>query len=136
MIKYNLTVMMIQEIKIIDNRMHKIKSSTGNILHLYNSGHEPKTVNRPVVIMMAHCSITFQPISNRISMTTTTKNNGTSNMVSEYARILEKAIRNPEQTRKFYDLPFSVKKKTKKREAAIIFVKFCKLLWINLHMVS
>lgn len=31
--------MMIQETKIIDNRMHKIKSSAGKILHLYNSGH-------------------------------------------------------------------------------------------------
>ena len=31
--------MMIQETKIIDSRMHKIKSSAGKILHLYNSGH-------------------------------------------------------------------------------------------------
>ena len=38
-IKYNLTVKMIQETKICDNLMHKIKSQTEMILHLYNSGH-------------------------------------------------------------------------------------------------
>ena len=99
-----------------------------------------KTVNRTAVIVMPDCSITFQPISNRISMITTiTKNNSTSKMVSWYAplaRILKKTTQDPEQTRKFYNLPSSIIKKTKKRGVIIVLVKFYKFLWINLHMIS
>lgn len=72
--KYNLTVMIIQEAKVIVDGMLKFKCLVGKILHQHNSGNQLKLIYGIMVIVKPNCNVSFQPITHRICMTTTRKN--------------------------------------------------------------
>lgn len=66
------------------------------------------------MMVVPNCNVIFQLISDRTDMIkATSKNKVTCNTIRVYARTLEKTVKDPEQTRKFYDqLSFIINKVT------------------------
>ena len=69
---HQITVMMLQETRITGQGVHKITSSNGTELFLYNSGHQSTSYSGTGFLVTAKAKVTFKPISERISILTTT----------------------------------------------------------------
>lgn len=120
-IHFNLTAMMLQETHIKTTGMFELKSSTGETLHLYNSGNEKKSsAGVGILVRPNNNKITFEPISDRICVIRTKANNITNNIISVYAPTSEITRKNPEETQRFYDTLTSVVNKVTRRQTIII----------------
>ena len=120
-IHLKLTAMMIQETHIKKTGMYILKTSSGEILHLYNSGNENKSAaGVAILIKPTNNQITFRPISDRICAIKTKTGNVTTHLISAYAPTMETTKRQPEETRSFYNTLTSVISKTKRRDCIII----------------
>ena len=119
-IHFGLSAMMIQETHIKGNGIHELKTSSGETLHLYNSGHENKSTAGVAVLVKSNCEVNFDPICERICVIKMKTNDITNNLISAYAPTLDTTKKHPEETQKFYDMLTSVVNKIKRRETIII----------------
>ena len=117
-IHHNLTAMKIQKTKLKGNNIYSIYATTGEELHLYNSGHDKSTCGAGI-IMRKNNIIDFKPISERICKITIEMNDIKCN-ISAYAPTSERTKKDPEETCKFYELLSVVINKTKTKETIIM----------------
>ena len=100
---YSETVMMLQEITITGQGVHKITSSNSTELFLYNSCHQSKSFGGTGFLVTTKAEITFKPISERISILTTTMKKRKYCFISVYAPRNESTVKDPEKMRTFYE---------------------------------
>ena len=98
---YSETVMMLQEIRITGQGVHKITSSNSTELFLYNSCHQSKSFGGTGFLVTTKAEITFKPISERISILTTNKKRNYC-FISVYDPTNEFTVKDSEKTRTFY----------------------------------
>ena len=112
--------MMLQETR-TGRGVHKITSSNGIELFLYNSGHQSTSYGGTGFLVTTKAEVTFKPIPERISILTTTikkkkycfisvytpKNESTvyapTNESTVYASTNESTVKDPEKTRTFHE---------------------------------
>ena len=95
--------MMLQETRITGQGVHKITSSNGNELFLYNSGHQSASYGGTGFLVTAKAEVIFKPISERISILTITMKKRKYCLISVYAPTNESTVKDPEKTRTFYE---------------------------------
>ena len=95
---HHITVMMVRETRITGQRVHKITSSNGIKLFLYNSGHQSTSFGGTGFLVTIKAEVTFKPISERISILTITMKKRTYCFISVYAPTNESTVKDPEKT--------------------------------------
>ena len=100
---HQITVMMLQEARITGQGVHKITSSNGTELLLYNSGHQSTSHGGAGSPVTSKTEITFKPISEGISILTTTMKKMKYCFISVYAPTSESTVKDSEKTRTFYE---------------------------------
>ena len=97
--------------------LHEFTSSGGKKVCLYNSGNGAKSIQRVGIIIVENTNVTFNPVSERICIiTTNTSENIKCHLVSAYAPTIENTIRNPDETRIFYEQLWSLIKSIKQKD--------------------
>ena len=100
---HQITVMILQESRITGQGVHKITLSNDIELFLYNSGHQSTSYGRTAFLVTTKAEITFKPISERISILTTTIKKRKYCFISVYAPTNESTVKDSEKTRTFYE---------------------------------
>ena len=95
--------MMLQETRITGQGVHKITSSNGTKLFLYNSGHQSTSYSGTGFLVTTKAEIIFKLISERISILATTMKKRKYCFISVYAPTNESTVKDPEKTRTFYE---------------------------------
>ena len=114
---------MIQETHIKETGLHELTSSDGKKVCLYNSGNGAKSIQGVGIITTENTNVTFNPVSERICIiTTNTSENIKCHLISAYAPTLENTVRNPDETRIFYEQLSSLINSIKQRDALIIII--------------
>ena len=98
---HQITVMMLQETRITGQGVHKITSSNGTELFLYNSGHQSTSYGITGFLVTTKAEVTFKPISERISILTTTMKKRKYCFISVYAPTNESIVKDPEKRKLF-----------------------------------
>ena len=95
-IQHNLSIMMVQETRIKGNQIINLTSSDNQILYLYNSGNESKSIHGTGIIVRPNVNIKYKPISDRICMISMQDDKKiTCNFISAYTPTLDKTTKNP-----------------------------------------
>ena len=111
---------MIQETHIKETGLHELTSSDGKKVCLYNSGNGAKSIQIAEIITTENTKVTFNLVSERICIiTTNTSENIRCHLISAYAPTLENTVRNPDETRIFYEHLSSLINSIKQRDALI-----------------
>ena len=121
--------MCIQETRIKGYGVHNLQSSNGNNYLLYYSGHKTKSINGVRIIVAANRNINFEPISDRICVTTRKINNTHKLIIiSAYAPTLETSEKN-HVCDNFYNELGSIISRVKSRDKwhVILTLKLVKL---------
>ena len=100
---HQITVMMLQASRTTGQGVHKITSSNGTILFLYNSGLQSTSHGGTGFLVTIKAEVTFKPISERISILTTTIKKRKYCFTSVYAPTNESTVKDPEKTQTFYE---------------------------------
>ena len=95
--------MILQESRATGQGVHKITLSNGTELFLYNSGHQSTSYGRTAFLVTTKAEITFKPISERISILTTTIKKRKYCFISVYAPTNESTVKDSEKARTFYE---------------------------------
>ena len=112
---------MVQETRIEETGLQEFTSSNRKKISLYNSGNGAKSIRGVGIITTENTNVTFNPISKRICIITkNTSENIKCHLISAYAPALENAVRNPDETRIFYQQLSSLTNSFKQRDALII----------------
>ena len=98
---HQITVMMLQETRITGQGVHKITSSNGTELFLYNSGHQSTSYDITGFLVTTKAEVTFKPISERISILTTTMKKRKYCFISVYTPTNESTVKDLQITRTF-----------------------------------
>ena len=88
---------MLQETRITSQGVHKITSLNGTELFLYNSSHQSTLYGRTGFLITTKAEVTFKPISERISILTTTMKKRKYRFVSVYAPTNKSTVKDPEK---------------------------------------
>ena len=111
---------MVQETGIKETGLHEFTSSDGKKICLQNSSHGAKSIRGVGIITTENTNVTFNPVSERICIiTTNTRENVKSHFISAYAPILEKTVRNPDETCIFHEQILSLINSIKQRDALL-----------------
>ena len=119
-LKYNMKALMIQETHMQGNGLIDIKSTEGNTVRLYYSGHNKKSTQGVGIMVHPNTKCEFLPVSSRIMMLTIKNEEVVTNLISAYAPTNGKTIDNPEKTAQFYNKLSSIINKTRQKAALII----------------
>ena len=95
---HQITLMMLQETRITGQGLHRITSSNGTELFLYNSGHQSTSHGGTGFLVTTKAEIIFKPISQRNSILTTTMKRRKYCFMSVYAPTNESTVKDPEKT--------------------------------------
>ena len=100
-VKCNLVAMIIQETHIKSNGIHEMKSTDyKTTLHLYNSGHESKSIRGVGILIRSNSKVIFTPICDRICiMTIKNYSNVTCHIISAYAPTMENTVKKPRRNK-------------------------------------
>ena len=98
---HQITIMMLQETRITGQGVHKITSSNGTELFLYNSGHRSTSYDITGFLVATKAEVTFKPISERISILTTTMKKRKYCFISVYTPTNESTVKDLQITRTF-----------------------------------
>ena len=93
----------LQETRITGQGVHKITSSNGSELFLYNSGHQSTSYSRTGFLVTTKAEIAFKTISERISILATTMKKKKYCFISVYVPTNESIVKYPEKTSTFYE---------------------------------
>ena len=119
--KFRLAAIMVQETCIKKTALHIFSSSDGKKIYLYNSGNGAKSIRGAGIITTENTNVTFNPVSERICMIRiNTSANVKSHLISAYTPTLENTVRNPEDTRIFYEQLSSLINSIKQSDVLII----------------
>ena len=111
---------MVQETRIKETGLHELTSSDGKKVCLYNSGNGAKSIQIAEIITTENTKVTFNLVSERICIiTTNTSENIRCHLICAYAPTLENTVRNPDETRIFYEHLSSLINSIKQRDALI-----------------
>ena len=114
--KFRLAAIMVQETPIKETGLQEFTLSDEKKVCLYNSGN-----GGVGIIITENTNVTFSPVSERICMiTANTSENIKCHLISAYAPTLENTVRNPDETRIFYEQLLSLINSMKQRDALII----------------
>ena len=106
-IHHSITVMMLQETRIIGQGVHEIKPSDGENFLLYNSGHPNRSYGGTAFLLaketVTRSKVSFQPISERISTLKMIANKKKYCFISVYAPTNDSTVKDPDKTRTFYE---------------------------------
>ena len=101
--------------------LHIFSSSDGKKIYLYNSGNRAKSIRGAGIITTENTNVTFNPVSERICIITiNTSENVKSHLISAYAPTLENTVRNPDDTRIFYEQLSSLINSIKQSDVIVI----------------
>ena len=107
--------------RIKETGTHEFTSSDVKKVCLQNSGNGAKSIRGVGIITTENTNVTFNPVSERICIiTTNTSENIKCHLISAYAPTLENTVRNPDETRIFYEQLLSLKNSIKQRDVLII----------------
>ena len=88
---------------------------------LYNSGNGVKSIRGVGIITTENTNVTFNAVSERICIiSTNTNENIKCHLISAYAPTLENIVKNPDETRIFYEQLSSLMNSIKQRDTLII----------------
>ena len=93
---HQIIIMMLQETRITGQGVHKVTLSNGT-----NSGHQSTSYGGTGFLVTAKAEVTFKPISERISILTTTMKKRKYCFISVYAPTNESIVKDPEKRKLF-----------------------------------
>ena len=95
--------MMLQETRITGQGAHKITSSNVTELILYSSGHQSTSYDGTGFLVTTKAEVSFKPISERMSILTTTMQKRKCYFISVCAPTNESTVKDSEEARTFYE---------------------------------
>ena len=115
-----LSIMLLQETKLMNSETLTIVSSNNTSLKLYNSGSKSQSLKGVAILVKENTKIKFEPISERICLAEIAFGEKKINVLSIYMPTEENTEKHPEKTEKVYDEMTTVINKINKRNPLII----------------